>query len=64
MPIEYRMQKKNGGWLAYDVVVEGVSLVNNYRNQFNEIMHSGSYETLVRKLKNKEVEGLTEDREK
>lgn len=64
VPIEYRMQKKNGGWVAYDVVIEGVSLVNNYRNQFNEIMHSGSYETLVRKLKNKEVEGLAEDREK
>ena len=64
VPIEYRMQKKNGGWLVYDVVIEGVSLVNNYRNQFNEIMHSGSYETLVRKLKNKEVEGLAEDRAK
>ena len=64
VPIEYRMQKKNGGWLVYDVVIEGVSLVNNYRNQFNEIMHSGSYETLVKKLKNKQVEGLAEDREK
>ncbi len=64
VPIEYRMQKKNGGWVAYDVVIEGVSLVNNYRNQFNEIMHSGSYETLVGKLKNKEVEGLAEDKEK
>src|SRR5208282_87541 len=53
VPIEYRMQKKNGGWLVYDVVIEGVSLVNNYRNQFSDIMHSGSYETLVRKLKNK-----------
>ena len=64
VPIEYRMQKKNGGWLVYDVVIEGVSLVNNYRNQFNEIMHSGSYETLVKKLKNKQEEGRAEDREK
>src|SRR5208282_6873550 len=64
VPIEYRIKKKNGGWLVYDVVIEGVSLVNNYRNQFNEIMHSGSYETLVKKLKNKQVEGRAEDREK
>jgi|SRR5208337_2708 len=64
VPIEYRMQKKNGSWSVYDVVIEGVSLVNNYRNQFNQIMHSGSYETLVKKLKNKQVEGLAEDREK
>ncbi len=64
VPIEYRMLKKNGGWFVYDVVIEGVSLVNNYRNQFNDIMHSNPYETLVRKLKNKQVEGLAEDKEK
>ncbi len=64
IPIEYRLQKKNGGWSVYDVVIEGVSLVNNYRNQFNQIMHSGSYETLVKKLKNKQEEGLSEDRKK
>ncbi len=64
VPIEYRMAKKNGGWFVYDVVIEGVSLVNNYRNQFNEIMHSGSYETLVKKLKTKQVEGRAEDKEK
>ncbi len=64
VPIEYRLQKKNGSWSVYDVVIEGVSLVNNYRNQFNDIMHSGSYEKLVKKLKNKEAEGLAEDREK
>src|SRR5208283_805927 len=52
VPIEYRLQKKNGGWFVYDVVIEGVSLVNNYRNQFNQIMHSGSYDTLVKKLQN------------
>jgi len=63
VPIEYRMLKKNG-WSVYDVVIEGVSLVNNYRNQFSDIMHSGSYETLVKKLKNKQIEGRAEDREK
>ena len=64
VPIEYRMEKKNGGWLAYDVVIEGVSLVNNYRNQFNEIMHSGTYETLVKRLKSKQEEGQAEETRK
>jgi phospholipid transport system substrate-binding protein len=64
VPIEYRVFNKNGVWLAYDVVVEGVSLVNNYRNQFNQIIHSGSYEDVVRKLRNKEIEGLAEDKAK
>ena len=61
VPIEYRMENKNGGWLVYDVVIEGVSLVNNYRNQFNEIMHSGTYETLVKRLKYKREQGEAED---
>ncbi len=56
IPVEYRMEKKSGKWAVYDVVIEGVSLVNNYRNQFNKIITSGSYEELVRKLKNKETE--------
>lgn len=64
VPIEYRMQKKNGSWSVYDVVIEGVSLVNNYRNQFNEIMHTGTYETLVKKLKEKQIAGRAEDVEK
>ena len=64
VPIEYRMENKNGGWWVYDVVIEGVSLVNNYRNQFNEIMHSGTYETLVKRLKNKQEQGQAEDAKK
>ncbi|MBF0559558.1 MAG: ABC transporter substrate-binding protein [Nitrospirae bacterium] len=62
--IDYKMFNKNGTWLAYDVVIEGVSLVNNYRNQFNQIIHSGSYEDVTRKLKDKEIEGLAEDKVK
>jgi phospholipid transport system substrate-binding protein len=62
VPIEYRMLNEKGVWLVYDVIVEGVSLVNNYRNQFNEIMHSGSYEDLIRKLRNKQKEGAAGDK--
>jgi phospholipid transport system substrate-binding protein len=38
---------------VYDVVIEGVSLVNNYRSQFNEILGSNPYGELVKRLKNK-----------
>jgi len=60
VPVAYKMEKKNGRWGVYDVVVEGVSLVNNYRNQFNNIISSGSYEELVRRLKNKQDDGLAD----
>jgi phospholipid transport system substrate-binding protein len=52
IPLEYRLQKSGGGsWKIYDVLVEGISLVNNYRSQFNQIINSSSYEALVQKMK-------------
>ncbi len=60
IPIEYKMEKKNGKWVVYDVVIEGVSLVNNYRNQFRRIIMSSSYEELLKKLKDKQAEGQTD----
>lgn len=51
--INYHLHKLNGKWLIYDVVVENVSLVNNYRNQFNRILSKSSYEELVQKLQTK-----------
>jgi phospholipid transport system substrate-binding protein len=61
-PIQYRVLKENGTWMVYDVVIEGVSLVNNYRNQFNRIVRENSYEELVRKLKSKEAEDLIKEK--
>jgi phospholipid transport system substrate-binding protein len=58
IPIDYKLTKQGDQWLVYDVVVEGVSLVNNYRNQFNKIINSGSYADLVKKMKIKEAEIL------
>jgi phospholipid transport system substrate-binding protein len=49
--IEYRLVQRNSNWQVYDVVIEGVSLVNNYRTQFNNIVSQESYEGLVKKLK-------------
>lgn len=64
IPMEYRLLKKNGKWEVYDVVIEGVSLVNNYRTQFNKIIRSQSYEELVKKMKNKQEEELFEEKAK
>ncbi|MBN2059723.1 MAG: ABC transporter substrate-binding protein [Deltaproteobacteria bacterium] len=49
----YRAQKKEGKWRVYDVQVEGVSFVNNYRVQFNDIITKSSYAELVRRLNEK-----------
>jgi phospholipid transport system substrate-binding protein len=51
--VQYRFKKEGNKWLIYDVSIEGVSLVNNYRTQFNSIILQSSYENLVKKLKEK-----------
>jgi len=53
IPVDYRMHKTDAGWLVYDVVIEGVSLVNNYRTQFKSIIASGSYEKLLQRIRDK-----------
>ena len=49
----YRLKDLNGDWRVYDISIEGVSLVNNYRKQFNSIIVRSSYNDLVQKLKEK-----------
>jgi len=51
IPVDYRMQKEGDRWRVYDVTIEGVSLVSNYRTQFNKIVQTESYQALVDKLK-------------
>jgi phospholipid transport system substrate-binding protein len=58
IPIEYRMHRKGDRWLVYDVIIEGVSLVANYRTQFNKIIQTASYQELVKKMKAKQEETL------
>jgi len=53
VPVDYRMVRREGRWLVYDVTVEGISLVGNYRTQFNEVIRTSSYEELIRKLKSR-----------
>jgi len=54
--LDYRMINQNGKWMVYDVVIEGVSLVSNYRTQFNKIISSNGYPELVKKLQTKSDE--------
>jgi phospholipid transport system substrate-binding protein len=54
--LDYRLLNKGGKWLVYDVVIEGVSLVSNYRSQFNKIITGQGYGELVRKLRTKSEE--------
>jgi phospholipid transport system substrate-binding protein len=51
IPMDYRLFLQEDRWHAYDIVVDGVSLVKNYRSQFQKIIRESSYEELVRKLR-------------
>lgn len=53
IPLDYRLLNKSGDWRVYDVVVDGVSLVNNYRSQFTKIIRESSYADLLEKLREK-----------
>jgi phospholipid transport system substrate-binding protein len=53
IPIQYKLILKNGDWRVYDVLIEGVSLVNNYRSQFRRIMRKNPPEHLLQKMREK-----------
>ena len=53
IPLDYRLLNKGADWRVYDVVVDGVSLVNNYRGQFSKIIWSSAYADLVDQLRKK-----------
>ena len=50
IPVEYRMHRDQGRWLVHDVIIEGVSLVNNYRSQFDRIIRTASVGELLKRL--------------
>ena len=53
--VNYRLHRIEGEWKIYDVIVEDISIVNNYRSQFNRILAKGSLEDLIKQLKEKEL---------
>ena len=62
VPVDYRMLKRAERWLVYDVVIEGVSLVSNYRTQFNKIIQTSSYQELVKKMRSKQEQAQEEEK--
>jgi phospholipid transport system substrate-binding protein len=57
VPIFYRLTNKSGDWKTYDLIIEGVSLVKNYRSQFREIISKDSPEKLLEIMRNKVKKG-------
>lgn len=53
IPIRYRLHRVGNDWLVYDVVIEQVSMVSNYRTQFHRIISRASYEELVQSIQNR-----------
>jgi phospholipid transport system substrate-binding protein len=51
--INYKAHLINSEWRVYDVVVENISMVNNFRSQFNRVIANSSYEELIRRLRDK-----------
>ena len=49
----YKLRQRNGQWKVYDAVVDNISIVNNYRSQFDRVIARNSYEELVKRLREK-----------
>jgi phospholipid transport system substrate-binding protein len=59
IPIDYRMEKTADGWKAFDIAVEGVSLVTNYRSSFNSIVQQSGIDGLIKSLVDKNKANAT-----
>jgi phospholipid transport system substrate-binding protein len=51
IPVDYHMLQKGGRWMIRDVDIDGVSIVENYRNTFRRVILSGSFDTLLQKMR-------------
>ena len=60
--VDYNLINENGMWKVYDFVIEGVSMIRNYRSQFTKIIRKESYEVLVKKLRSKVNELKNEEK--
>ncbi len=59
--VDYRLRKQDSDWRVIDVVIEGISMVSNYRDQFKSIVSSGGPELLLEKLREKNAAGMVID---
>lgn len=56
IPINYKLHLVGGQWKIYDVLIENISLVNNYRSQFHRILSTASFDDLIKRLQEKAPE--------
>lgn len=56
MPVFYRINNKSGEWKVYDVIIEGISFIKNYRDQFREILGKNTPEQLLETMRQKNAE--------
>jgi phospholipid transport system substrate-binding protein len=54
--INYKLRQTGGNWKVYDVVIENISLVSNYRSQFNRVIAQSSFDELMRRMRNKQFD--------
>ena len=64
VPVDYRLFKHGDRWMIYDINIEGISLVSNYRTQFNKIIQTNGYNSLVETMKSKQAQFAEEDARK
>ena len=62
LALDYRLHLRDGRWRVYDVMVEGVSFVSNYRTEFDRIIQASSYASLVDRLRRKRITVSMTDR--
>lgn len=60
--VNYKLRQTSNDWKIYDVVIENISLVNNYRSQFNRVIAQSSYDELFRKMKDKQFDAVGKKR--
>ncbi|MGB5717061.1 MAG: ABC transporter substrate-binding protein [Gammaproteobacteria bacterium] len=53
IPVDYRLYQKGDQWLVYDVIIEGISLISNYRSTYQEIMKKEGFDGLLAKMREK-----------
>ncbi len=63
-PVAFRMLEKKGRWVVYDVLIEGISMIKNYRDQFRDILSKGDPQTLIERVQAKAEEQKTKKQEK
>lgn len=64
IPVSYRMLDKNGHWRVYDVIIENISLVKNYRTQFQDILNTATPDQLIARVREKAAQIIAQGQEK